>query len=703
MSDLDLDRRLGALDAIDAPDLWSRATSTTPRHPTPSRGGWGRGAAIGTAFVVSLTSLAFVFFAFERGDQPLGAQRENGPFVVAASGLEGRPPQYDSLFVVDLDGTGLRRISRRVRLSQPDWSPDGAKIAFVGSPPRGAGDIYVMDGGGSNVASLTRTPASEGSPAWSPDGTRIVFARDSDVWVMRADGTQQTRLTELGDGFASSPTWSPDGTRIAFVRPFIHGISSSCPSNTATGVFLMDADGSDLHRITIGGCRGSIAWSPTSDSVAIWDEGRISLIDPDGELLRTFKLPAMPPDRIGFGTAGPVWSPDGRLLAFSLQGDVWTLRPNTGEWTQVTRDTGFAITDLDWGPAPPTEPPPDPEGLLVLQRNDRAWTFEEGVTSSLGVVEPWDIDPSGRIVAFRSDQIWYSAPGTTNSVSFSRRDAVLVMDPSTERPVVLDEAAPNETFDGPARSSPDGGSIALRIVSYPDPLPEQHPGANSGRAAVCLISTADGSRKCFPEAGHAVSLDWSADGRRILLAGLAGPVSILDVRTGALEQLVDPSGGAEAERLLREHGLGLKSVTLAQAWWSSSDRYVAADAAAIPGGSVPIIYSNEGEAVAVGSASNDAMPMAWSPSEDVLAYAVADASLATGGSSSVHLLDPASGDRVVADLSGTRAGGVLGMTWSPDGRLLALSTFEGTWLLDPGVGVGSLQRLDLPGAVVAWR
>jgi WD40 repeat protein len=365
--------------------------------------------------------------------------------------------------------------------------------------------------------------------------------------------------------------------------------------------------------------------------------------------------------------------------------DVRAFRPSTGESTRDTRDTGLATIA--------------PEGLVVLQRNDRAWTFEEGISTPLGVVEPWDIDPSGRIVAFRFDQIWYSAPGTTNTVSFTRRDAVLVIDPSTERSLVLDEAAPNETFDGPARWSPDGSTVALWLYSYPAPLSEGHPGPNAGRAAVCLVSTTDGSRRCFPEAGHTVSLDWSGDGRKVLLAGLGGPIFTLDIRTGALDQLVDPSGGEEARRLLREQGLGAESVVLTEAWWSSSDRYVAASVY----GAVPIIYSSAGGAVAVGSASNDAMPMAWSPSDDVLAYAVADGSLATGGSSRIHVLDPVGGDRVVADLSETAVAGVIGMTWSPDGQFVALNTFDGTWLLDPSVGVESLRRLDAPGAIVAWR
>lgn len=701
MSNVDLDRRLAVLDAIDAPDLWSRAKSTTPRHPTPSLG-WARWVAVATAFVLSLASLAFLVFAFEGGDHPAAVPRGNGSFVVVASGLEGRPPQYDSLFLVNPDGSGIRRLSNDLHLFQPDWSPDGSRIAFVASTRRGGGDISVMDADGSNIRRLTTTTAEEGMPAWAPDGSRIAFVRDGSLWVMDADGTGQMPLLEPGDPRISEayPSWSPDGTNIAFVRPFSHGIFDTCPGNTGTGVFLMHSDGTDLQRLTIEGCRGRVAWSPSGESLAIIGaRGTIMILAPDGETLASFRGPKLPPDHIGFGTAGPIWSPDGRLLAFSLQGDIWTLEPSTGDWRQVTSDTGFAITDLDWGPAPANESPSHPEGLLLLQRNDRAWTFEAGVTTSIGRVEPWDVDLNGRVVAFRLDQIWYSAPGTTNSVSFTRRDAVLLIDPSTERPVVLDESAPNETFNGPAQWSPDGGTIALRLVSYPDPLSQGHPGAHSGDTAVCLLSIPDGARTCFPETGRTVSLDWSADGQQILLAGLGGPISILDVRTGSLDQLVDSSGSAQARRLLREQGLGMRSFVLTEAWWSSSNRYVAANAA----GSIPIVYSEMGDAVAVGSVSSDAVAMAWSPIKDVLAYAVTDASLAMSGASTIRILDPVTGDRVVADLSGTRALGVIGLTWSPDGRFLALNTFDGTWLLDPSVGVGSLQRLDVPGAIVAWR
>ena len=105
-------------------------------------------------------------------------------------------------------------------------------------------DIYVMNADGSRQHALLRADGSDYDPDWSPDGRRIAFSgyRDdnSDIYVMNADGTGLTRLTSTREGEENSqlyvmnadgshlrqllvdneydqrPAWSPDGSKIAF-------------------------------------------------------------------------------------------------------------------------------------------------------------------------------------------------------------------------------------------------------------------------------------------------------------------------------------------------------------------------------------------------------------------------------------------------------------------------------------------------------
>jgi hypothetical protein len=73
-------------------------------------------------------------------------------------------------------------------------------------------EVYVMKADGSDPTNLTNDPGSDIIAAWSPDGTRIAFLSDRDgnieVYVMNADGSNVANLTNA-PGLDGSPDWSP--------------------------------------------------------------------------------------------------------------------------------------------------------------------------------------------------------------------------------------------------------------------------------------------------------------------------------------------------------------------------------------------------------------------------------------------------------------------------------------------------------------
>ena len=106
------------------------------------------------------------------------------------------------------------------RVAGPQLSPDGKWVVYQVTVPdvsanRSLTQIYLIPLAGGEPKQLTTGASSSSEPAWSPDGTRIAFVTGGQVWTMNPDGTDRKQVTSLSTG-ADGPLWSPDGKWIAF-------------------------------------------------------------------------------------------------------------------------------------------------------------------------------------------------------------------------------------------------------------------------------------------------------------------------------------------------------------------------------------------------------------------------------------------------------------------------------------------------------
>ena len=201
-------------------------------------------------------------------------------------------------------------------------APATAKIVFT-SNRDGNSEIYIMNPDGSQQVNLTQHPAADFDPAWSPTGDQILFNsnRDGqwDLYLMEADG-KNVRKVFAKSADRREPTWSPDGEQIAYLR------------RDEWAIYTTTIDGKTVKRITdTGDGGGSPSWSPDGSEIVFilaggaekWgmrltNSQQIRVVNLQSGAKRTLfaeRLPTM---------GDPVWSPDGKQLAFSwMDRDLW--------------------------------------------------------------------------------------------------------------------------------------------------------------------------------------------------------------------------------------------------------------------------------------------------------------------------------------------------------------------------------------------
>jgi dipeptidyl aminopeptidase/acylaminoacyl peptidase len=265
-----------------------------------------------------------------------------------------------------------------VRVSDPQLSPDGARVLFVrtttdGKTGKRNADIWTVPADGSTAPKeFAGGDSSENTPRYSPDGRRVAFlsSRDgaSQIYVADADGSGARKVTNLSMGVQAPLVWSGDGTLVAFVSDvYPECADEACNKRTSDEA---EKNPVKVHRLTRllyrhwDEWRANVRHHVFVADVASGTAVEVTRGDYDSP-------PGQQED------AAIAFSPDGREVAFvssragadqeawTTNHDVWTVPATGGEPKKITTN-----------PASDLQPMYSRDGRTLFVRAQRRPGFE---------------------------------------------------------------------------------------------------------------------------------------------------------------------------------------------------------------------------------------------------------------------------------------------------------------------------------------
>lgn len=260
------------------------------------------------------------------------------PFVAAIS--LHRPPYARKHYEFD---DGPRPVKGIV---SPSLSPDGRHIVF-----EALNQLWLLDLRSGNPRRLTGDGYYKEDPAWSPDGRRIAYSSDQggveSIHILDLARGTDRRLTASADSAEVGAAWAPDGKAIAYQDQTGATYVADVSTGTARQVIPTQFEPSKA------------SWSASGRAISIavltpytrrFREGTNQILTVDLATGANTRAAPAPYKSISTrGEDGPVYSPDGKQMAFVMDGTLWLRRVDAsgvpvGAARQVTREASDCPT-----------------------------------------------------------------------------------------------------------------------------------------------------------------------------------------------------------------------------------------------------------------------------------------------------------------------------------------------------------------------
>ncbi|MBI1788739.1 MAG: PD40 domain-containing protein [Acidobacteria bacterium] len=224
----------------------------------------------------------------------------------------------------------------------PAASPDGGRIAFTSG--RTDFDLVEVPLNGAPPRVLLSTSFSEENPDWSPDGAQVAYTKDSagwgeEIWIRRVQGGWDRPLLDHRRTAIVNhrrPRFSPDGQRIAF--ELYGGLGHTIQISTVAGgqPVRLETESNDQH---------TVAWSPDGNWIAYrrqvggkWEVAKA----PSGGGGKPMTLAVE--EGLGGGGGNVVWAPSGDAIAFSDNLGIHLVSPDFSRLLTKTVPTVFGFS-----------------------------------------------------------------------------------------------------------------------------------------------------------------------------------------------------------------------------------------------------------------------------------------------------------------------------------------------------------------------